>query len=233
MSVDARPWDEAALAGEVDAERLRLLLAVLNNVPFDGWSNSAIEAGAREAEIDVATLLHLAPNGAADMVAAFSRWADQRMLEALAQEDIRSLRVRERVALAVNLRFQALEGLQEQVRRATTFLLIPRFSGLGGKLIAETVDSVWYGIGDQSSDINWYTKRALLAGVITTSVLFWLNDSSQDRSDTTAFVHRRIDEVLRVGRFLGRPQAAINLAAFLPSPARFLRSLSEHMAERR
>jgi rpsU-divergently transcribed protein len=30
--------------------------------------------------------------------------------------------------------------------------------------VSQLVDDIWYAAGDKSADLNWYTKRALLAG---------------------------------------------------------------------
>jgi ubiquinone biosynthesis protein COQ9 len=58
--------------------------------------------------------------------------------------------------------------------------------------------------GDRATDYNYYTKRLLLAGVLSSTTLFWLNDRSKDHAATWAFLDRRIDEVLKVGGRLGK-----------------------------
>lgn len=35
--------------------------------------------------------------------------------------------------------------------------------------LALMVDDIWYMAGDKSTDINWYTKRALLASLYTST----------------------------------------------------------------
>ena len=44
----------------------------------------------------------------------------------------------------------------------------------------------------------------LLAGVLTSTTLFWLNDKSDGHAATWAFLERRIDEVLKIGGRLGK-----------------------------
>src|SRR5260370_35280519 len=76
-----------------------LLLAVLRDVPFDGWSGGMIAAGGRLG-LDAAEGATLFPGGARDAVAAFSRWADREMPAALAGQDLAAMKVRERIAAA-------------------------------------------------------------------------------------------------------------------------------------
>jgi ubiquinone biosynthesis protein COQ9 len=37
------------------------------------------------------------------------------------------------------------------------------------KQLAELVDEIWYLAGDHSVDLNWYSKRFLLAGIYTST----------------------------------------------------------------
>ena len=76
------------------------------------------------------------------------------------------------------------------------------------------------GIGDRSTDYNFYTKRALLAGVISSTALYWLEDKSAGCTDSWAFLDRRIADVMKI------PQAMARFGKLrdkLPNPFRFLR----------
>ena len=50
----------------------------------------------------------------------------------------------------------------------------PQAAAAALQRLAELVDDVWAAAGDTSSDYNWYTKRALLAGVYTSTELYML-----------------------------------------------------------
>ncbi len=90
----------------MDAEKLRaeLLQACLAHVAFDGWSRTALRAGARDLDVDPALALNAFPGGEAELIEAFSTWADHRMLDALAERDLAAVKVRERIAAAVRSR---------------------------------------------------------------------------------------------------------------------------------
>ncbi|MFP3386462.1 COQ9 family protein, partial [Tritonibacter sp. SIMBA_163] len=87
-------------------------------------------------------------------------------------------RVRDRVALAVRLRLEQNEQHQEALRRALSYLAMPQNAGLSLKLLYRTVDAIWIAAGDASSDYYFYSKRALLAGVYSSTLLYWLEDRS-------------------------------------------------------
>ncbi len=204
----------------ITADRDRLLGAALAHVPFDGWTAAALEAGARDAGFAPEDAADLFPGGIADAISWFSRWADRRMLAALEGRDLSNMPVRERIASAVEARLEALDSHCEAVRRGLSWLALPQNAPLAAKLLYRTVDDAWYAAGDRSADFSFYTKRGLLAGVIATTTLYWLDDRSEDGSDTRAFLARRIEDVLRVGSFARR---AGGLCGKAPNPFRAFR----------
>jgi ubiquinone biosynthesis protein COQ9 len=126
------------------------------------------------------------------------------MLERLAALDLPTMKIRERVAAAVRLRLEAVADHREAVRRGMAFFALPPNGPLGLSCLYRTVDAVWHGIGDRSTDYNFYSKRLLLSGVYSSTLMFWLNDKSDGEEATWAFLDRRISEVLKVGGSFGR-----------------------------
>jgi ubiquinone biosynthesis protein COQ9 len=203
-------------------QSLALLRAVLRHVPFDGWSPAALKAGAGDLGLDLPRALLLVPGGMSELAELFHEEADRQMLEALAQYDLGKLKIRERIALAVRLRLAPWNGEREAVRRLLGFLAQPQEAPRAARLLYRTVDAIWHGIGDRSTDYNFYTKRALLAGVISSTALYWLEDKSQGCADSWAFLDRRIADVMKIPAQIGR---AKKLFEKLPDPMRLLRRM--------
>src|SRR6202051_4317847 len=84
-----------------ERETERLIAAMLPDVAFDGWTRHALREAARRADIPVGEARALFTRGAPDLIAAFSRWADHRMLEGLAAASIETLSLSQRIALAL------------------------------------------------------------------------------------------------------------------------------------
>ncbi|MBS0526321.1 MAG: COQ9 family protein [Proteobacteria bacterium] len=179
-----------------DAElRDRLAEAVAREAAFSGWTSLAIRhAGERVGA--AADAWRLFPGGPVDVLAHLSRQADQRTVEALEKEG-GELRIRDRIALGVKLRIQNTVGGKESVRRGLALLAMPFNGPLALKLLYRTVDAIWYAVGDTSTDFNFYSKRAILSGVFSSTLLYWLNDRSEGDQATWDFLGRRIDDVMR------------------------------------
>jgi len=115
-------------------------------VPFDGWSHRALRASAGRLGIPAGEAVALFRGGSADLVAAFSRWADRRMLARLEDAALSELRLSERIELALRLRIETLAPSREAVRRSLSVLALPYNAPLGMLLLYETVDGIWYAV---------------------------------------------------------------------------------------
>ncbi len=192
-----------------------LLRALLPDVPFDGWTSAAMGKAAEQAGLDAAQVADLFPAGPRDAVAWFSRWADRETLTALEPLNLPEMKVRERIATAVRRRLAILAPHREAVRRSLALLAAPQNLALGARLIYGTVDALWYAAGDTATDFNFYTKRGLLAGVYAATTLYWLDDRSAEQVETTAFLDRRLAEVMAIPRVTERLKV---WAGRLPDP---------------
>jgi ubiquinone biosynthesis protein COQ9 len=165
-------------------------------VPALGWSAAALRAGAAE----TADLLF--PGGAAEMVETYIAFADQRMVE-MARPVIDAQRLSQRVRTLIATRLEQAEPEKIAVRRALSVLALPGNGRVAARSLARTVDTIWHAAGDTSADFSWYTKRAILGSVYSTTLLFWLNEQT-DREAALAFLDRRLAGVARLGKLRGK-----------------------------
>jgi ubiquinone biosynthesis protein COQ9 len=193
---------------ERSAERDAAIAAMLPHVPFDGWTRRSLRTGLADiaASPDDAELLF--PGGTPDMIEAFCDWADRRMETAAATLDP-ALRLHQRVRAVIALRLEQNRPHKETIRRALALLTLPRNARLAAACTARTVDAIWHAAGDRSADFSWYTKRAILAAVYVTTVLFWLRDAGEDDAATLGFLDRRLAGVGRVGTLRRCAETAI------------------------
>ena len=180
----------------IDPEVLKLMLAALPNVAFDGWSNSTFVAACREAGISEKKARLFCPRGALDLAIAFHKWGDDQFQTAFTKKKIAQLKVREKIAKAVELRIK-LASDKEAVRRGVILFALPIYVFEGSRLIWDTSDLIWELIGDNSEDYNWYSKRAILSAVYASTVLYWLGDNSEGSEETWHFLDRRIEDVMK------------------------------------
>lgn len=180
--------------------RDQLLDAALIHVPFDGWSPETFQAAIQDSGVAPGLANGLFPRGAVDLAVAYHKRGDAVMVERLEQSDLSDMRFRDKITAAVRFRLEAVED-RELVRRGMSLFALPKYAPDGARLIWDTCDLIWTQLGDTSEDVNWYTKRATLSGVYSSTVLYWLGDDSDGHEATWAFLDRRIEDVMRFETF--------------------------------
>jgi ubiquinone biosynthesis protein COQ9 len=175
---------------ERSAARDAAIEAVLPLVPALGWTHAALrQAAGPDADL-------LFPGGGADMVEAYIDLADRLMAEGAATA-IAGQRLTRRVRTLIETRFAQAEPHKAAVRRAASLLANPVHVRLAARCTARTVDAIWFAAGDSSADFSWYTKRALLAAVYTSTLFYWMGQSATPEG-TMAFLDRRLAGIGRI-----------------------------------
>lgn len=183
--------------------RRRLMMNALENVPFEGWSEAGFRCACERIAADPVEARRECPAGALDLALEFQRWGDELMEKELAETDLNSMRMNERVATAVETRLAVVAEHREAVRRVMTLFALPFNGTRGARSLWRSADRIWNLLGDRADDYNWYTKRAMLSAVIGSSALYWLGDSGNGES-TRLFIERRINDVMRVETIKGQ-----------------------------
>lgn len=218
----------------LQAQREALVEAALEHVPFDGWTKQALLAGAEDLDVAPGEVDRLLPDGIRQAIKTYVELIDRKMLVALDEKGMDTMKIRERIATAVKTRLELVEDQKDTVRAALAYLALPQHAALGLKLTHGTVDKMWVAAGDTSTDHNWYTKRMLLAGVYGSTLAYWLDDKSEGHADSWAFLDRRIGNVMQipkltaklgnVGKFATAPfKLGSKLARCMPTPGRVRR----------
>ncbi len=216
MAPRKKPLDDSALKAKV-------LAAALPHIVFDGFTDKTLANAAKEAGVAKDRLARLFPEGALGLVEAFSEDADAAMEKHLAAMDLKAMKIRARIVAAVMARIEALRPHKEAARRAAAFLTLPPHAALGAKLVWRTADAMWRAVGDTATDFNFYTKRTILAGVYTATMMRWFTDTSADESETTKFLAERIENVMQFEKFKAQAKLALGR---LPSLADILGGLN-------
>ena len=171
----------------------RLLDAALRHVGTLGWTRRAAMAAGKDLGLSAAETELLIPNAGADLAALLSRRHDRAAMAALASVDPLSLKIRERIRRAVEARLDAAMTDEGALRRWAGFMALPSNLPLAGRLVWESADALWRWAGDVATDENHYSKRAILAGILTATLAIRL---SAGRAAAMAHLDARIENVM-------------------------------------
>lgn len=205
MSEAPRP--EAAPS---DLFREKLLNAMLTIAPEAGWTLAAMDLAAGKAGLTEGQVLLATPHGVSDLLEAFSTRAATAAGARLAQADIAAMKVREKVRAGVKAWLAYMTPHKPAVKRAAA---TPANLLTGPKGLWAAADAIWAGLGDKSTDFNWYTKRTILSGLLGATLAAWMG--TDDEAQIDAFLDRRIENVMQFEKFKAQARDAF---AKMPDP---------------
>lgn len=217
--------DNAPDFADMTLDELKVALApdIAASAIFDGWNETALTAAAEMAgcDPDVARLAFPGKGSqlAMEMIEAWIDSIDQAMEAEWPAERLAGLKIRERIRTLVAFRLDAVADIDEAVRRALAVMAQPQNAARALKLGWRSADIMWRLAGDTATDYNHYTKRAILAGIYSATLAVFVNDDSEGKVDTHAFLDRRIDGVMK---FEKAKAQFLNKDRELPSLTRFL-----------
>ena len=203
----------------LDEVRAFLAGGLAAQAAFDGWNEKAVLAAAELAGVDP-DLARLAFNdGPVDMIDAWFQAVDEQMAAKYSAEELGAMKIRERIKALVEARLEALEPDREGLRRALAILAAPPHLRKAAKMGWRAADKMWRLAGDTATDYNHYTKRTLLSGVYGSTISVFLDDESDDYSETRAFLDRRIENVMQFekvkAKVTGRGGDRFSMARFI------------------
>ena len=204
----------------LDEIRARLAPLVADAAVFDGWKDEAVEFAADQAGIDPAVARYAFRDGPMAMIGAWIESIDATMAEAFSPEMMSAMPIRERIRALIQFRLDAVTGKEEALRRALAIQAMPQNLAETSRFGWRSADRMWRLAGDTATDYNHYTKRATLGSIYAATLAVFLDDESEGKAATRAFLDRRIEGVMKfektkarllreregfsVTRFLGR-----------------------------
>ena len=196
--------------------------AALLHVPFDGWSDETLRRALHDSGVEPALGRVLFPRGAVDLALGFHMRGDRQLAQWIASDPFEGMGMTAKITACIRHRIELVAGQREAVRRGSTLFALPIYAADGAKAIWNTADVIWSGLGDSSTDYNWYTKRATLSGVYSATVLYWLGDDSDGNIATWDFLNRRIANVMQIEKAKAQMRGNPLGRAFAAGPGRLL-----------
>ena len=188
--------------------RDRAIRAILPIAARDGWNWGSIRAGLRAVGEDSALAESHFPTGPVGAVLAWIDLLNREMEAAAAAEDVAALRVPQRIRRVIELRLIAMAPHKAALRRALALLALPWNAPQGLRAAAGAVDAMWHAAGDTSADFSWYTRRATLGAIYTTTIAWWLRDEDPSIFGAMAFLDRRLADLARLQKRRRKQPAA-------------------------
>ncbi|KAF9184375.1 Ubiquinone biosynthesis protein coq9, mitochondrial [Haplosporangium sp. Z 767] len=191
------PQNETPKAQSAKVTPEAILKTAMTFVPEYGWTATSIAKAAES--MGYPPILHgMFPRGGADLIDYFLQDCLNRLpLELEGRMD--GLSTTEKIKLSTLTRLGMIAPYIDRWPEALAIMGQPSNVSMSLNHLAKIVDEIWHLAGDTSADMNWYTKRASLAGVYTTTELYMTTDKTPNYQATQKFLERRFEDAATVG----------------------------------
>ncbi|KAG0234054.1 Ubiquinone biosynthesis protein coq9, mitochondrial [Actinomortierella wolfii] len=175
-----------------------ILKKAMEYVPEYGWSVQSITKAA--SDLGYPPIIHgMFPNGGADLIDYFLRDCLKRLPEEL-EGRMEGLKTHEKVRIGVLTRLGMVAPYIKRWPEALAIMGQPTNVPMSLDHLAKIADEIWYLAGDRSADMNWYSKRAMLMGIYSSTEIYMTTDKTQNFQATQAFLDRRFEDAAIVGK---------------------------------
>jgi ubiquinone biosynthesis protein COQ9 len=203
----------------LDELRAALAPVLAGNAAFDGWNARALDASADQLGVDRDVVRLAFPGGPIDMIDAWFASIDAAMLARFTPEALAAMKIRQRITALVEARLAIAAPNRDALRRALAILAMPQNAARAAKLGWRAADAMWRAAGDTATDYNHYTKRMTLGAVYGSTIAVFVQDESEDWTETRAFLGRRIENIMQFekakAKWLTPPEHRFSLSRFV------------------
>uniref|UniRef100_A0A6B2LDG8 Ubiquinone biosynthesis protein n=1 Tax=Arcella intermedia TaxID=1963864 RepID=A0A6B2LDG8_9EUKA len=182
----------------MEEKRKEILDNALRNVHTLGWTYEALALGASQAGLPP-TAHGIITNGPIDLVHYFIDQCNIKFLSDL--PELNKIPLKSRIETLIRLRLSLYVPYISRWSEALGLLAQPQNLPTSVPKLAKLIDEIWYQAGDDTTDHNWYIKRAVLTGIYTSTELYMLTDLSENHASTWEFLHRRIEDMIVLSEY--------------------------------
>jgi ubiquinone biosynthesis protein COQ9 len=184
---------DQAGANWADLAEQRVLDEALRLAPKAGWNTGLVSRALVAAGLSDAEGQLLLPEGPRDLAALLSRRHDAVALARLQAFDVATLKIRQRIREGVVARLDSAQENADALGPLAAFLAFPTNLALALRLTWESADVIWRWAGDTATDENHYSKRAILSGILISTLAV---DFASGRVSALSHLDARIDNVM-------------------------------------
>ena len=169
-----------------------------------GWTDANFRLALKNQGVDPGQASAALPDGVGSLIVFLFDRSLSTLDTELAALDLTSMRIRDKVTSGVRIWLETLSGDHQASVRALDWVTA-RFTGPlpVTELIWKVADHVWTGIGDDATGFSYMSKRTILAGVISSTLAVW-RKSAGEEAEWSAFLDRRIGDVMSFEKFKAR-----------------------------
>ena len=166
-------------------------------VSIEGWS-SEIFSKLQKQNIEKNDLFYFFPDGYIDLLEYALQNINEKLEYKLKKINLINFPINKRIKKILLLRFDILNEDKEFYKKTFNHLFLPTNNKISKKNLYNSVSTMWYLAGDNSTDFNFYTKRLILSGVYTNALFVFFSKEMKHVEENIDKNLKRISKIPKI-----------------------------------
>lgn len=186
----------------------RLMQQLLQNVAESGWTIESLLKALNKLGLPDVDAQLIARGDPLNLIQLFDDWIHEQVIELVDPENYKQLKVHEKIQCLLSLKFKTMHPHRNAIQKGVYLFKNPSAVQKSLELLLKTVSKMWYEAGDQSTDFNYYTKRAILFLVYMRVFMIWIKPSTS-LEEIDGIIQRALLDAYQFSQLKKRAQGAV------------------------
>lgn len=191
--------------------RFQVLQEAKKHVSNLGWNEKLLLKVQQNLKFQNNEMAVLFSDGYQTILEMYLDEINKKMINESKKINLIRLRIHERIRELIIIRLKIMSQNKKIISKTFLFLLLPYNYKISLKTLSKTVDEIWFLSGDNSTDFNFYSKRAILASVYSSVMIHFINN--QDLEKTIIFLDKQLKKVSKIPKLKDRIN---DIVSFIP-----------------
>lgn len=178
----------------------QILAAMLLTVNQWGWSQEVLDQTTCNLGYPAGMSLVVFPEGLDQVLKSINQYFDQQMIKQFQKKHEITLRTHEKIRMMLQIRLEAMQPYYQSLIKISKYYAHPIRFSIMAKCLWKTVDEMWHLVNDKSLDYNYYTKRGLLYRIHSATLIYWMNQNSDDLIPVLDFMDRKFKNISKFSK---------------------------------
>lgn len=187
----------------------RLMQQLLQNVAESGWTIESLLKALNKLGLPDVDAQLIARGDPLNLIQLFDDWIHEQVIESVDPENYKQLKVHEKIQYLLSLKFKTMHPHRNAIQKGLYLFKNPSAVQKSLGLLSKTVSKMWYEAGDQSTDFNYYTKRAILFLVYMRVFMIWIKPSTS-LEEIDGIIQRALLDAYQFSQLKKRAQGAVS-----------------------
>ena len=167
-----------------------------------GWNENLFVNMKKDSKFTYEEMNVLFPRGYTTLIEMYLREINSKMTVESQKINLIRLRIHERIREIFILRLKIMSKEKKLISKTFLYFLLPQNYKLALKNLYKTVDQMWFLAGDNSTNFNFYSKRAILVSIYTRVMMHFVNNNKID--ETIILLNKQLKRVSNIPRIKNR-----------------------------